>query len=125
LPGQYFDKETNAHQNYFRDYDPSTGRYIQSDPIGLKGGPNTYVYVANNPLDFIDSTGTEACGGDKPKQPEFQPVFQQCQLRQSAGSPLAPMIVICTYRCFGYSHPISITSRIGICPPNPLGIGAL
>lgn len=34
LPGQYFDKETNLHYNYFRDYDPGTGRYVQPDPIG-------------------------------------------------------------------------------------------
>ena len=50
----YFDKETNLHYNYFRDYDPAIGRYIQSDPIGLRGGINTYLYVLADPL-----TGTE------------------------------------------------------------------
>jgi RHS repeat-associated protein len=37
FPGQYFDKETNLHYNYFRDYDPAIGRYIQADPIGILG----------------------------------------------------------------------------------------
>ena len=37
FPGQYYDKETNTHYNYFRDYDPTIGRYVQSDPIGLRG----------------------------------------------------------------------------------------
>ena len=37
FPGQYFDKETNAHYNMARDYSPSEGRYIESDPIGISG----------------------------------------------------------------------------------------
>jgi len=57
LPGQYFDQETNNHYNYFRDYNPNLGRYITSDPIGLSGGINSYVYVNGNPLIGIDPLG--------------------------------------------------------------------
>ena len=52
--GQYYDWETSLHYNYFRTYDPVTGRYLESDPIGLNGGINTYTYALNNPLFWID-----------------------------------------------------------------------
>jgi RHS repeat-associated protein len=58
LPGQYFDSETGLHQNGMRDYDPTLGRYIESDPIGLAGGINTYAYAGNNPVRFVDPSGT-------------------------------------------------------------------
>jgi RHS repeat-associated protein len=56
--GQYYDAETGLHYNYFRYYDPSLGRYLRADPIGLAGGINPYVYVQNNPLNVFDPFGS-------------------------------------------------------------------
>jgi RHS repeat-associated protein len=87
LPGQYFDTETATHYNYFRDYDPTIGRYIESDPIGLGGGKDTYnyseaaptmeedpfglaVYACMQPLHFLGGRGLRS-GPDIPGNPLY------------------------------------------------------
>lgn len=57
FPGQYYDQETGLHYNYFRYYDPTTGRYVTPDPIGLEGGINLFSYVAGNPVRWDDPWG--------------------------------------------------------------------
>jgi len=64
FPGQYYDAETGKHYNYYRDYDPNVGRYIESDPTGLKGGYNTYAYGLLNSLVFVDPDGRFARNRD-------------------------------------------------------------
>ncbi|NKB33807.1 MAG: hypothetical protein GKR91_11980 [Pseudomonadales bacterium] len=60
FPGQYEDSESGLNYNYFRDYDPSLGRYVESDPIGLVGGVNTYVYAFASPTNLLDDFGLQS-----------------------------------------------------------------
>ncbi len=68
FPGQRYDAASGLNYNYFRDYDTTVGRYVESDPIGLRGDIATYSYAANKPLMFYDADGLEpiaagSCGG--------------------------------------------------------------
>src|SRR6516164_9513973 len=98
FPGQYYMAETGLIQNWNRDYDPQTGKYIESDPIGLQGGTYaTYVYVSNSPIGAVDIRGlavvvggfaqevspgkpTVVCdmGTMRPELPPLTPLMEKC-----------------------------------------------
>ncbi len=64
FPGQYFDAESGLHYNYHRDYDPSTGRYIEPDPVGIRSGTNRlFNYANSNTLSYVDELGLFGAGG--------------------------------------------------------------
>ena len=81
FPGQYYDAETGTHFNWHRDYDPTIGRYVQSDPIGLEAGLNTFTYVFSQPLQLVDPKGLEVklCGRPLLNIPSiFGPTVSKC-----------------------------------------------
>ncbi|KVX50474.1 hypothetical protein WT33_33175 [Burkholderia stagnalis] len=79
--GQYFDRETGLHYNRHRYYDPSSGRFISKDPIGLQGGLNAFQY-ASNPVGWIDPLGLQK------KRPRVPPhISQQKQAGHVLGEP--------------------------------------
>lgn len=76
FPGQYEDAETGLNYNYFRSYDASIGRYVQSDPVGVNGGLNLYSYVNGSPLLQSDRYGlapAPICKGTDCVSPPFDP----------------------------------------------------
>jgi RHS repeat-associated protein len=61
FPGQLHDAETGLHYNYHRLYAPLSGRYTQADRIGIKDGPNTFLFVHSDPVGRIDPLGLFSC----------------------------------------------------------------
>lgn len=109
FPGQYYDAETGTFYNYFRDYDPQTGRYVQSDPIGLAGGINTYLYVSGNPLRYSDPLGLDPWDWDGPGNTGVCAYYDEmyektkCDYYQTAGQI-----------CRGNRKDVNTLVRIGI-----------
>ena len=66
LQNQYYDEETGLHYNFFRYYEPDTGRFINQDPIGLFGGDNLYQFAPNT-QDWIDPLGWKRTSKDMPQ----------------------------------------------------------
>ena len=85
LPGQYADTTTAYSQNGFRDYYPALGRYLESDPIGLNGGINTFAYVGNNPVNRLDPSGLQP----SPDESQFQLQQEQQAATDQAATDLA------------------------------------
>jgi RHS repeat-associated protein len=70
--GQYYDGESGLHFNWQCYFDPTNGRYLTPDPIGLAGGINLYAYVQNNPVNWGDPWGLYP-GQMPPSPPGYNP----------------------------------------------------
>jgi RHS repeat-associated protein len=100
FPGQYYDAESGLYYNYFRDYDPAIGRYIESDPVGMLGGISTFGYARQNPFQHVDEQGLMATGGPGPSS---LPPFHQGPISRS---DLGATDRICIdIRCFDKRFP--------------------
>jgi RHS repeat-associated protein len=73
FPGQWFQSESGLHQNWMRDYDPTTGRYLQADPLGLIDGASVYGYVKGNPGRYVDPKGLQEIPFNPGLTGEFRP----------------------------------------------------
>ena len=82
FPGQYADPASGLYYNYYRDYDPETGRYLTSDPMGILGGRNTYAYVHNDPVSGFDPLGLFDAG-ETVSEAKLDQLAQSAQSRQA------------------------------------------
>lgn len=80
FPGQLFQEESGLHYNWFRQYDPSIGRYTQPDPLGLVDGPSRYAYVGSDPLQKIDPEGLLAAPSPAAQHESRRPGDGACRI---------------------------------------------
>lgn len=122
FPGQYFDAEDGLHYNMFRDYEPGTGRYVESDPIGLAGGISTYGYVKNRPLTMFDShglapNGPQACaqlglGADCQSVYGIGEAEKLAQIVHCAEQGAEKCIAVCARKSFVGLDPAEISRNV-------------
>ena len=92
FPGQTYDAETGLHYNFHRDYNPQTGRYVQSDPIGLGGGMNSFAYVKAMPLNFVDWEGLKLAYGSEAMRKYYSPLVDKIRNANATGKKLIDFI---------------------------------
>ncbi|EED8424912.1 RHS repeat protein [Salmonella enterica subsp. enterica serovar Losangeles] len=84
--GQYEDEESGLFYNLNRYYQPELGRYITQDPLGLEGGLNSYLYVENNPVSYLDPTGLKGLPGFDSRPPVLEEMTPVDELLYGARS---------------------------------------
>jgi RHS repeat-associated protein len=122
FPGQRYDSATGMNYNYFRDYDPSMGRYTQSDPIGLAGGISTYGYVGGNPLTRTDAFGLRP--GDCYKSPQIAAANAISDINPTSikeNKEYAGWVYKTSNGWYSYTTPRVGTNRLSSAGPRPTG----
>ncbi len=122
FPGQRYDSATGMNYNYFRDYDPSVGRYTQSDPIGLAGGISTYGYVGGNPLTRTDAFGLRP--GDCYKSPQIAAANAISDINPTSikeNKEYAGWVYKTSNGWYSYTTPRVGTNRLSSAGPRPTG----
>jgi len=114
FPGQFYDLETGLHYNGFRDYAPTLGRYLESDPIGLAGGVNTYGYAEQNPITNTDMDGLVATA----PAPLPDPSIELCQQQKKKKRGLTLICPECGAPHGGVFGPLCPDCTVKSLPPS-------